>query len=212
MLNEEGFNLWADDYDQSVDLSDEMGSYPFAGYKKILNTIYNKVLTKSGKTILDIGFGTGLLASKLYEQGCDVWGQDFSQRIVELAQAKMPKAHLYQKDFSTGLAEDLKEQKYDAIIATYSLHHLTDEQKIHFLQGLFPLLKENGRIYIGDIAFETRHALENCKRQNKKEWDEDEIYFVAEELRGYFPDLTFTPYSDCSGLLELEKQNTTHKE
>ena len=49
MLNNRGFDLWADDYDKSVGLSDEGGTYPFAGYKDILIKIYNSVLSRSGK-------------------------------------------------------------------------------------------------------------------------------------------------------------------
>lgn len=85
MLNNKGFDLWADGYDKSVGLSDEAGAYPFAGYKNILNEIYNRVLSHSGKTVLDIGFGTGTLTAKLYEQGCQIYGQDFSGRMLELA-------------------------------------------------------------------------------------------------------------------------------
>ena len=51
MLNNKGFDLWADDYDKSVGLSDEDGTYPFAGYKTILNAIYNRVLSTSSKTV-----------------------------------------------------------------------------------------------------------------------------------------------------------------
>lgn len=64
MLNRKGFDLWADGYDQSVGLSHEDGTYPFAAYKEILNEIYNRV-TRKGKAVLDIGFGAGILASKL---------------------------------------------------------------------------------------------------------------------------------------------------
>ena len=63
MLNQKGFDLWADGYDESVGLSDEEGTYPFAGYKQILNEIYNRVLTDQCDSVLDIGFGTGTLAS-----------------------------------------------------------------------------------------------------------------------------------------------------
>lgn len=49
MLDIKGFNLWAEGYDKSVSLSDEEGTYPFAGYKMILNTIYNYVLNCSSK-------------------------------------------------------------------------------------------------------------------------------------------------------------------
>jgi len=48
------------------------GTYPFAGYKAILNEIYNRVLSGSAKTVLDIGFGTGTLTTRLYDMN-RVW-------------------------------------------------------------------------------------------------------------------------------------------
>lgn len=205
MLSNSGFDLWADGYDQSVGLSDEEGTYPFAGYKAILNEIYNQTLSLSGKTILDIGFGTGTLTAKLYEQGCTVLGQDFSQCMIDLAQEKMPDAKLFQGDFAQGLAPELKQQKYDAIIATYSLHHLTDEQKVDFIKTLLPLLRDGGKLFIGDVAFVNRAALESCKAQVGSEWDDEESYFVYDELKAHFPSMTFTQFSDCAGLLEIAR-------
>lgn len=205
MLNSKGFDLWAGGYDKSVSLSDEGDTYPFAGYKTILNEIYNRVLSGPGRRVLDIGFGTGTLTAKLYEQGCCIFGQDFSGKMIELAQNKMPKAKLYQGDFSHGLVNDLKQLTYDAIIATYSLHHLTDQQKISFIGELLPLLNEDGCIYIGDVAFATRHELEKCKLQAGEEWDETEIYFVFDELRSVFPKLVFEPISYCAGIFTLRK-------
>ena len=90
MLNNTGFDLWADGYDKSVGLSDENDRYPFAGYRAMMNALYQRVLAQSGHNVLDIGFGTGILTSRLYEQGCRIYGQDFSARMIELAQAKMP--------------------------------------------------------------------------------------------------------------------------
>ncbi len=205
MLNDTGFDLWADGYDKSVGVSDENNTYPFAGYKMVLNGIYNQVLSHAGKTILDIGFGTAVLTSRLYEKGCTVFGQDFSGRMIELAQEKMPQAKLYQGDFSKGLAEQIRQNKYDAIIATYSLHHLTDLQKVSFLEELRLLLKDGGAIYIGDVAFETRSLLEECKAQTGDAWDEDEIYFVYDELKEKFPEMKFEPLSACAGILTLER-------
>lgn len=144
MLNNKGFDLWADGYDKSVGVSDEDGTYPFAGYKQILNEIYNRVLTNKSKAVLDIGFGTGTLTTKLYEQGCQIWGQDFSGRMIELAKEKMPEAKLFQGDFSKGLVDELKHHRYDTIMATYSLHHLSDEQKIHLIKNILPSLYDGG--------------------------------------------------------------------
>lgn len=205
MLNSKGFDLWADDYDKSVSLSDEDGTYPFAGYKNVLNEIYNRVLSLPGKNVLDIGFGTGTLTAKLYEQGCRIFGQDFSAEMIRLAQEKMPEAKLYQGDFSLGLAEELKQNQYDAIIATYSLHHLTDSQKVCFLKELLPLLNEGGCLCIGDVAFQTRAELEQCKAQVGSGWDDDEIYFVFDEIRQSFPEMKFQQVSHCAGLLYCEK-------
>ena len=50
-----------------VGLSDEDGSYPFAGYRALWNTIQ---ILRSGGRVLDIGFGTGTLTAKLYTHGC----------------------------------------------------------------------------------------------------------------------------------------------
>lgn len=202
-MNQQEFDIWAGSYDKSVGLSDEQNTYPFAGYRQVLNEIYRGVLSQPAKTVLDIGFGTGALTAKLYQQGCRIFGQDFSQKMIEMAQKKMPQAQLYQGDFSHGLAEPLTQRTYDTIVATYSLHHLEDGQKVLFLQNLLPLLNPSGRIYIGDVAFATRADLEACKQASGEEWDIEEFYFVYEELKPALPGLTFTSCSFCAGVLTL---------
>ena len=205
MLDNKGFDLWADGYDKSVGMSDEDGTYPFAGYKTVLNEIFNRTLNGHAKTVLDIGFGTGTLTAKLYEHGCSIYGQDFSDRMIEFAQAKMPNAKLFQGDFSKGLVEALSQQKYDAIIATYSLHHLTDEQKVSFINSLLPLLNDGGYLYIGDVAFENRALLEKCRNDAGNDWDNDEIYIVFDELQKHIHKMKFEQLSCCAGLLSLQK-------
>lgn len=206
MLNNTGFDLWADGYDKSVGLSDENGTYPFAGYRALLGQIYRDILTSGAKSVLDIGFGTATLTARLYEQGLAVYGQDFSARMCALAQEKMPNAALYRGDFTHGLVPALTKRQYDAIVATYSLHHLTDDGKVDFLRALLPLLSDGGCIYIGDVAFRTRAQLEACRRAAADEWDEDEIYFVYDELHTALPALQFTQLSPCAGLLTLKNE------
>ena len=205
MLSKEGFDLWADGYDQAVGVSDEENAYPFAGYKDVLGNIFQTVMQKKNATVLDLGFGTGTLTAKLYEHGCSIYGQDFSPRMIELASGKMPGAHLFPGDFTQGLAKPLLNQNYDYIVATYSLHHLTDEQKIPFLHTLLDRLNKDGKILIGDVAFETRKELEQCRLEAKDEWDDEEIYFVIDELQKSFPGLSFTRVSYCAGIITLHK-------
>lgn len=209
MLDQKGFDLWADGYDRAVGVSDEDSTYPFAGYKAVLGNIYAAVMQKPKAAVLDVGFGTGTLAAKLYENGCTVFGQDFSARMLELASAKMPGAHLYPGDFAQGLAEPLKAQSYDFITATYSLHHLTDEQKIPFLHELLERLSPGGQILIGDVAFENRSSLEQCRKDASSEWDDEEFYFIADELKKEFPALRFTKISFCAGIISLTRREDT---
>ena len=203
MLDNKGFDLWADGYDKAVGVSDEENSYPFAGYKEILGRIYRIIMEKPGAAVLDIGFGTGTLTAKLYEKGCVLYGQDFSSRMIELASAKMPEAHLFQGDIMNGLVVPLLLRRYDFIVATYCLHHLTDEQKKWFLRLMLDQLNENGKILIGDVAFRTREELEKCKQETGDEWDDEEVYFVADEMKKEFPGLEFTKVSYCAGILSI---------
>lgn len=205
MLGKDGFDLWADGYDRSVGLSDDDGTYPFAGYRAVLSGIYGRVLAGGARSVLDIGFGTGTLTAKLYERGLRVYGQDFSARMIELAQAKMPDAVLVQGDFAQGLAEPVKNCTYDAIIATYSLHHLDDAQKVQFLRSLLPLVNDGGCILIGDVAFRDRSALESCRVSCGDSWDDEEFYFVYDELREQLPEMTFEEASFCAGILTIAK-------
>lgn len=203
MLDNKGFDLWADDYDKVVGLSDDDQSYPFAGYKEVLARIYQVIMAKDNATVLDIGFGTGTLTKKLYDQGCEIWGQDFSSKMIEQAAAKMPDAHMFSGDFSNGLVEPLLQQKYDFVVATYSLHHLTDDCKVALIKQVMGLLKERGSILIGDVAFANRHDLEICQSNAGEEWDDEEIYFVYNELQQALPTMQFEPISHCAGVLSM---------
>lgn len=208
MLNNQGFDLWANEYDQTVKVSEENNLYPFAGYKEILNSIFNEVMKKENSSVLDIGFGTGVLTSKLYEHDHQIDGLDFSAKMISLAQEKMPMAKLMEWDISNGLPEYVKEKKYDSIVSTYTLHHLSDEDKIIFIKSLLPLLAENGEIFIGDIAFKTQEELENCKLNSMEYWDVDEFYFVDEVINSSLKNICkceFHQISHCGGVFVISK-------
>ena len=99
----------------------------------------------------------------------------------------------------------MRQNRYDAIIATYSLHHLTDEQKVSLIRNLLPLLNDSGYLYIGDVAFATHAELERCRDLIGDEWDDEEIYFAVDELIKSFPQMDFAQFSFCAGLLSLKK-------
>lgn len=209
MLNDQGFDLWADDYDRSVNLSDEEQAYPFAGYKKVLAKIYNSIRAGEGKRVLDVGFGTAVLAARLYADGYSITGIDFSEKMLDIAKAKMPNAHLILHDFSAGLPEELAKQEFDYVVCTYAIHHLTDPAKVCFIEQLQQHLSPNGVLLIGDVAFSARKELEECKAHSARDWDDDEMYIVADELSVHVPGLVFERMSHCAGLLTVFPAVTT---
>lgn len=206
MLNNKGFDLWADDYDKSVNISEENNEYPFAGYKDVLNYIYKQVRAQNCANILDIGFGTGILTTQLYNVGCSITGIDFSSNMIDIAKKKMPNATLIKWDFSKGLPDVIKNSHFDYIISTYSIHHLTHKEKISFIESLANLLKVKGKILIGDISFETINELEVSKEKYNESWDNDEVYYVADEIREDLKDkysCMYTKISHCAGVLTV---------
>ena len=208
MLDNIGFDLWAKYYDKSTEKSNDEYSYPFAGYYEILKIIYETVCEqKKDGYILDVGFGTGTLTEKFYQNGYSVTGIDFSQKMIEAANLKMPNANLIQHDFSTGYPSALKEKTFDFIISTYAIHHLSTQQKINFIQQLLKHLNPNGLLLIGDVGFSTKKELESCRQYYKDTWDEDEIYITEEELHPYFPNMVFSKVSFCSGIFIFPTAN-----
>jgi len=216
-LNNKIFDIWADDYDKDVDITDDDNKYPFAGYKDIINDIYNKIIKSDPAKILDIGIGTGILAAKLYEFGNNITGVDFSENMLAVARKKMPNAELIQFDFAKGLPPQLDEAKdaadaakFDFIISTYAMHHLTDAEKISFIKLLLEYLSDNSLIIIGDIGFENRNDLEECAAMNDGEWDEEEFYFVFSELNANeelksICMMSYRQFSHCAGIIEIKK-------
>lgn len=208
MLNNHGFDLWSDNYDDSVRNADESSQYPFAGYANLMNAIYGTIMKQSPAKILDIGFGTAFLTSKLYDAGNNITGLDFSSEMIKIAQLKMPDANLIQWDFTFGIPPALHNQTFDYIISTYALHHLTDDAKVDFIAALLNLIEPQGAILIGDVCFRTRTDLLSCKEACRDGWDDDEDYLVFSELQDELHsvcNLSFHEYSFCSGIIEIHK-------
>lgn len=211
MLNNKGFDLWANDYDKSVNLSEEENTYPFAGYKNVLGGIYHKIREGKGKTILDVGFGTGILSKKLYDDGYQIFGIDFSDKMIEKAKEKMPSATLIKYDFTNGFPECLSSNKFDFIICTYAIHHLDNPQKIDFINELIEHLSNDaGKLLIGDVAFATLEEMKICADKSRDEWDDEEIYPVEEVLKPTFFNMKFEKISFCSGIFTFQKHIQIH--
>ena len=206
LLDNKGFDQWSENYDNDVEKSENNNQYPFAGYNQVLNTVYN-IISKHRGVVLDIGFGTGTLTQKLYNDGYNIYGIDFSEKMVEIAQEKMPKANLIKFNFLEGIPKELREIKFNAVISTYAIHHLTDEQKVDLILLILDQLLYDGIIVFGDVAFASVSDMIIAKEKDKDIWDDTEHYLIADQIANLLPDLkvNFMKASYCSGVLTIEK-------
>lgn len=205
-MNNKLFDQWAKTYEEDVKKTQDNNEYPFAGYDDVLNEIVLRVSNMKATTILDIGIGSGTLAHKLSELNCEITGVDASSEMLAITKQKVPNSILHQYDIEKGLPENVLNKKYDVIISTYTLHHLNDEKKVQFINMLLELLNEGGKILIGDISFETRDLEEDCKTKYSELWDNDEYYFISQELKEIIPNSLFIKKSFCAGIFEINKE------
>ncbi|MGE5327877.1 MAG: class I SAM-dependent methyltransferase [Deltaproteobacteria bacterium] len=207
MLDSEGFDIWSEDYEKYVERSSK--GYPFEGYYDVLNYMYSLIEIKDGAKILDIGVGTGMLPSQLYKEGSIIYGIDFSAKMIKIAQEKMPKAKFYQCDFKNGLPNELIGERFNCIISSYAIHHLSDYEKVKFIKQLSNILDNDGKIIIGDVAFENEDKFKKCRERTGESWDCDEVYVIADIITKRLMDVrlsaAYKQISECAGVMEIIK-------
>jgi len=184
IMDSEGFDKWSDTYDAAK--HDAPGSL-FEKYTEVLDFIFRSLPQPQGKSVLDIGIGSGVLAERFCKSGSKVVGLDFSERMLEKARARLPEAEFVLHDFAKPLPQSLRGVRYDLITLTYSIHHLTDAAKVRLLNELSGLLADGGRIMIGDVVFVDEAAREKCSGM----LDPDEFYIVLDK---------FLPLAEHGGL------------
>ncbi len=201
------FDQWSLDYDEDVIACDEADIYPFAGYRRTIESILNVVKNYPDAKVLDLGFGTARLTKKLYDAGFDISGLDFSPKMCRIARDKMPDAYLACFDFAHGLPDSFEGRQFDVILSTYAFHHVPDLLKPERILEWYNALKPGGVILIGDVAFADKQALELCKGQANDEWDENEDYMVFSSLQASVAHLKpqFEQISHCAGILTIHK-------
>ncbi|MFN2304010.1 MAG: class I SAM-dependent DNA methyltransferase [Anaerolineales bacterium] len=206
---QELFDHWSEYYNQSV--LDNM-QFPFQGYDKVLATIVEQAEIKSSHVVLDVGIGTGNLTRLLPLPSEQIWGVDFSVRMLDKARESLPGIHLLKIDL---LNRDWFEKiigPFDRILSSYTLHEFKDEIKCSILSNLVEKLSEkDSKVIIGDISFPDEVSFNKAHQFLKGRWDEDEYYWCAEtminllEQEGFI--VEYTQVSSCAGIY-LIRQST----
>jgi putative AdoMet-dependent methyltransferase len=196
------FDRWAERYDDSV----QNATGVHRGYDQVLDLVAQLADVAPGMNVLDLGIGTGNLAQRFVDCGCEVWGMDFSPAMLDKAGAKLPQVHLVQAD----LRQDwplVVDRAFDRVVSTYVLHEFDLKRKMDLLARLVDrYLALSGRIVIGDIAFTT---LQDLLDAGADHWDEDEFYWVADETIAACAEIglcaTYRQVSVCGGVFAIDR-------
>ena len=180
------FNSWADSYDEDVKV-DRGALKIYENYNKVLNKVYEKsTITGENISVLDIGVGTGNLAKKFLENNYRVVGIDQSREMLRVAKHKYPNLKVRLGEF---LKIPFNDKVFDIIVSTYAFHHLNSEEKSLAIKEMIRVLKDNGKIVIGDLMFKNRVEEEwVLKELTEVQVDEikDEYYSYIDELESEF--------------------------
>lgn len=96
-------------------------------------------------SILEIGVGSGMLASQLMENGADYRGIELSQFFYDKISESFPE--IKKRICNSSLADaNMPKHNFDLIIMIDTLEHIPYPHI--FLKQLRPYLKENGKLYI----------------------------------------------------------------
>lgn len=199
------FDKWAQTYDKEV--SSQSDDFPFAGYRRVLKTVFYAARATGGMDVLDIGVGTGNLSKYFIDAGCRVIGADFSSEMLARASAKLQRLRPVQVDFTAGEWPAALDGPFDRIVSNYVFHEFPSDVKISILSRLAAgRLKPGAHIVIGDIAFPDRAALEKVRHKAGDLW-ENEYYWLLDETRAALEPsgwhIDYTQISFCAGVYTL---------
>ena len=201
------FDKWALNYDESI--SQSLSEFPFIGYYDVLSEVRDIVSPQKGLMVIDVGIGTGLLSRKLAEDGCRIYGVDFSEEMIKKAKIKIPNGEFDLVDITADHFGRFNSGKFDRVISSYCIHHLNDHQKVTFFQRTIENnLAQGGKIIIADIGFETESSFKKAREEYRDSWEgeeEGEYYICGERMVGFLRNagisVKYKQVSACAGIL-----------
>ena len=108
----------------------------------VLDGFYSTLDLENGK-LLDLGCGAGEPVARYFtDHNWSVVGVDFSERMIELASKYVPEMPTMHADISE---VDFESNQFDAIIASYSLFHISVDKHKDILKKFDKWLCPNGK-------------------------------------------------------------------
>lgn len=170
---------WAAHYDEKV----RNEAHPIrAGYAAVLDWVVAQAQIRPTDVVVDLGMGTGNTAQRI-ASAQEVIGVDISANMLALAKPKLahlPKVTFVQADVLAFFNQP--ELRFDALVSTYAIHHLTEEEKVRLFQRIAQTLAPGRRAVFGDLMFAAAAAREQITQHYATLGKTDMVETFAEEF------------------------------
>jgi putative AdoMet-dependent methyltransferase len=169
----------APDYDNDVrNESDPIRT----GYRDVLRWVIREAQITSNSRVLELGSGTGNLSELIASCG-ELVSVDVSENMEAIAKRKV--RHLTNRRFIKADILEVFAQKlgkFDAVISTYTVHHLTDQEKQRLFALVFDHLLPSGSAVFGDLMVQNSSEKEAKIQQYLAKGDQGTAQGISEEF------------------------------
>ena len=146
------FRKNSDDYKNisRKNFDEEADNYYKTHDGKHSSALYDRVIEKLNaldySSLLDVGFGTGEVLSRIYSEGVKFSGLDISPKMLDIARKNLGE----NVDLRLGDSEELPwdDGSFDAVLCLNSFHHYPNPEKV--LNEMNRVLKKGGKLVMAD--------------------------------------------------------------
>lgn len=144
-------------------------------FDRLQQRIQNLLCGEKGVCVMEIGFGQGKHLVKLLKRGCDAYGVDISEKVVEGFQERYP-------EYAERVKVDSKfDKKVDRIYCSALLEHLDNPRE--FIDNLSVCLKSGGHLIINALTVLNEESSMISENEDISFWKP--CHRVIYSLRGF---------------------------
>jgi ubiquinone/menaquinone biosynthesis C-methylase UbiE len=163
-------------FDSKADTYDSWYTTPLGAYEDELENalVFRHVGGVQGKTVLDVGCGTGLYSIRLSESGADVTAVDISLKMIEIARRKAQDRGQYIWYDEADMAKlPYENRTFDMVVSITALEFAADP--LLALMEMARVLRPGGKLVVGVLNNDSPWA--DARRERAKR--EASIYGTA---------------------------------
>jgi ubiquinone/menaquinone biosynthesis C-methylase UbiE len=163
-------------FDSKADTYDNWYMTPLGAYEDELENalVFKHVGVVRGKTVLDVGCGTGLYSIRLSEGGADVTAVDISSKMIEMARRKAQVRSQYIWYEQADMAKlPYENRTFDMVVSITALEFAADP--LLALMEMARVLRPGGKLVVGVLNNDSPWA--DARREHAKR--EASIYGAA---------------------------------